>query len=120
MSEEEILERVKQVIQDSKDRYWLRVLIQEDIWAIQGLLDLYKEEKEKNEELKYLIEHQNGYVHILEQDLFENCSNLVIPKDKIRSKIKELEGIRETFTDSNGILEISVAIDTLKELLEEE
>ena len=50
-------------------------------------LSLYNKEKEKNQELKILIEQNLKYSHNLEKDLFENCSNYVVSKDKIREII---------------------------------
>ena len=96
---------------------------------IQGLLNLYqtkteqletalnslKKEKEKNKELKILIEQNLKYSHNLEKDLFENCSNYVVSKDKIRKKIKEYEGLKEM--DMQAYEE---QVKPLQELLEEE
>lgn len=59
--------------------------------AIQGLLDLYNKEKTKNIELKVLIENNLKYSHKLEQDLFENASNYVISKDKIKALKEKVE-----------------------------
>lgn len=42
-----------------------------------------------------------------------------VSKNKIKERIKQLEKLRETLTDSNGMIEISSSIDTLQELLEE-
>lgn len=82
---------------------------------IQILYDLYEQEKEKNKELKILIEQNLKYSHNLEKDLFENCSNYVVSKDKIREKIKEYEGLKEM--DMQAYEE---QVKPLKELLEEE
>ena len=96
---------------------------------IQGLLNLYqtkteqletalnslKKEKEKNKELKILSEQNLKYSHNLEKDLFENCSNYVVSKDKIRKKIKEYEGLKEM--DMQAYEE---QVKPLQELLEEE
>lgn len=45
----------------------------------------------ENKELKSLIAHKNEYIKKLEKDLFENASNYVIPKQKIKGKIEELD-----------------------------
>ena len=82
---------------------------------IQILYDLNEKEKEKNKELKILIEQNLKYSHNLEKDLFENCSNYVVSKDKIREKIKEYEGLKEM--DMQAYEE---QVKPLKELLEEE
>lgn len=46
--------------------------------------------QKENEELKRLMAHKNGYTKLLEEDLFENCSNYVIPIQTIKGKIEEL------------------------------
>ena len=48
-----------------------------------------KELKKENEELRNLIAHKNGYTKKLEEDLFENCNNYVVPIQKIKDKIEE-------------------------------
>ena len=80
-------------------------------------LSLYNKEKEKNKELKILIEQNLKYSHNLEKDLFENCSNYVVSKDKIRKKISVLEKIQSEFTNNE---ELRIKIITLKDLLLEE
>lgn len=60
-----------------------------ELEAIQGLLDLYQKEKEKNKKLKELLQKKNNYTHQLEKDLFEGCSNYVVRKDELREIIKE-------------------------------
>ena len=84
---------------------------------IQILYDLYEQEKKKNKELKVLIEQNLRYSHNLEKDLFENCSNYVVSKDKIRKKISVLEKIQSEFTNNE---ELRIKIITLKDLLLEE
>ena len=51
----------------------------------QSYFDLQKE----NEELKNLMAHKNDYTKKLEEDLFENCSNYVIPVQKVKDKIEK-------------------------------
>lgn len=80
-------------------------------------LSLYNKETEKNKELKILIEQNLKYSHNLEKDLFENCSNYVVSKDKIRKKISVLEKIQSEFTNNE---ELRIKIITLKDLLLEE
>lgn len=50
--------------------------------------NLIKQLQKENEELKRLMAHKNGYTKLLEEDLFENCENFVISKDKIKEQIK--------------------------------
>ena len=85
--------------------------------------------------------HKNGYTKQLEEDLFENASNYVVSKDKIRDKIEELnkeskdlikkgnfESRNDGFeaTDIEGLNDLinyqskGIIIKILQELLEEE
>lgn len=69
--------------------------------------------EEKNKELKMLMAHKNGYTQQLEQDLYENGSNCVIPKQKIKDKIEEVKNEEDLYARGN-------IIAILQELLEEE
>lgn len=166
MSEDKIINKAKSEIDyytkekdEFKDFNPVVQDCQNTIDLLQGLLDLYKQEKEKNKKLKQeyeeldenftlviigkeRIEKENGelkaelkqekeerqkfekafkqrmeYSHELEKDLFENCSNYVISKDKIKEKIEELRKIHKErdFTNKEGFY-----LDCYKELLEEE
>ena len=53
--------------------------------------------QKENEELKRLMAHKNGYTKLLEEDLFENCSNYVIPIQTIKGKIEELKQEKEKY-----------------------
>lgn len=90
-----------------------------DIEAIKKLLGYEKEEEVAIDTiislLKTIIEECDRL-----EDIEDWCATQCISKNKIREKIKELENIRETLTDSNGMLEISASIDALKEVLGEE
>lgn len=61
----------------------------------------------------------------LEEDLFENCSNYVIPKQKVKDKIEDLENYIQENSDEQGYWGdintdiIYKEIDDLQELLEE-
>ena len=91
----------------------------------------YIEELEKEvEKLKEHIRKRIAYTQDLEKDLFENCENYVVNKDKIRNKIKELEedlkNYKEEYPmwcyDLECLEDIRVKearINILKELLEE-
>lgn len=50
--------------------------------------NLIKQLQKENEELKMLMAYKNGYTKLLEEDLFENCENFVISKDRIKEQIK--------------------------------
>ena len=54
-----------------------------------GAEKVKKLETEKEELMKLMV-HKNGYTKKLEEDLFENASNYVIPKQKLKDKIEEL------------------------------
>jgi len=85
--------------------------------AIQGLLDLYKKEKEKNKTLKQVCEKY--YV------ISSNPDNY-ISKDKIRDRISILEQIKKDEEKAKFILSYSIynavtnEIDDLEELLKGE
>ena len=79
----------------------------------------------ENEELKNLIAHKNAYTKMLEKDLFENCSNYVISRQKIKDKIEYLEDYIEKNSDEQGYWGninpdvIYEQIEILKEILKE-
>lgn len=75
----------------------------------------------ENKELKNLIAHKNAYTKMLEKDLFENCSNYVISKQKVKDKIEEYKNILETCNkskDVDRIKAINERVLELEELLE--
>ena len=65
-------------------------LYEDSIRDVRILLNLLEKLQKENEELKRFMAHKNGYTKLLEEDLFENCSNYVIPIQTIKDKIKEL------------------------------
>lgn len=66
---------------------------QKDFNKLQNTLSSYKgqfrRQEKEIEELKGLIAHKNEYTKKLEEDLFENSNNYVIPIQKVKDKIKE-------------------------------
>lgn len=82
------------------------------------LLQKYRTLKQENEELKRLMTYKNGYTKKLEEDLFQNCSNYVIPKSKIKDKIQTYRRIIANSNDGNLIDELWERIRVLWELLE--
>lgn len=70
------------------------IIENQQYYIFQKQIEKYERHIEKlqkeNEELKRLMAHKNGYTKLLEEDLFENCSNYVIPIQTIKDKIKEL------------------------------
>ena len=75
------------------------------------ILNLIEKLQKENEELKRLMAHKNGYTKLLEEDLFENCSNYVIPIQTIKEKIEELTKEGRHYNANK--------IEVLQELLEE-
>lgn len=67
--------------------------------TIEQILNLIERIKKENEKLKRLMAHKNGYTEALEKDLFENCSNYVVPKSKIKEKIEELNRQDKEWTE---------------------
>ena len=60
-----------------------------EVEEIQAIENLIKRDKKLEEMLKHRIKYTNE----LEKNLFENASNYVIPKSKVREKIEELEAM---------------------------
>ena len=123
MSEDEIIKIVKDFISyirfDEKPKYGVR----QQYMAIENLLDLYQQEKEKNNDLINFIEgidELKGINKINELvDIINKYQDDFISKDKIREKIKELEGQEDWYREHNSIDDLYGRIDELKELLEE-
>ena len=98
-------------------QYWIQTNTEKGVTTIPDTLCLFvvnliKSLQKENEELKRLMAHKNGYTKLLEEDLFENCSNYVIPIQTIKGKIEEL--IKE------GRHYNANKIEVLQELLESE
>lgn len=95
------------------------ILENQQYYIIQKQMEKYEKEIEKlqkeNEELKNLMAHKNDYTKKLEEDLFENCSNYVIPLQKVKDKIKILEKLQNEFLNNE---ELRIKIIAYKELLE--
>lgn len=66
--------------------------------------------------------HKNDYTKKLEEDLFENCSNYVIPVQKVKDKIEYLDKQQKQWLEDRELKasdsEIIFARDVLRELLE--
>ena len=75
--------------------------------GVEPLEEMLKE----NEELKDMLKNRIKYTNELEQDLFENASNYVVSKDKIKDKIKELK---------EDMVQNGKTIDILYDILEGE
>lgn len=130
MKEEEIIIILKDMIGCDRREY-----NSTQVYAIQGLLDLYEKEKEKNIELLEKIENEKILFvrkdHTTKEMLCEyyirkdEIEKKYISKDKIRKKIKvlmEFDKKYKTYTSDdreNFSIEYFKA-KTLQELLEEE
>lgn len=115
---EENIEELKRLLyRDELTQYGKRKLIN---YYEQQEKD-YKRVLKENEELKRLVAHKNGYTKKLEEDLFENCSNYVIPVQKVKDKIEEYKNMLKTCNkvkDIDRIKAINERILELQELLE--
>ena len=80
-------------------------------------MEIHIKLQKENEELKKLMAHKNWYTQKLEEDLFENASNYVIKKQKVKDKIETLEKIHKEFPNNERL---EVKIIAYKELLEKE
>lgn len=101
---EKLEELISLLYQDNLTQYGKRLLVE----------NIEKLQKE-NEELKRLMAHKNGYTKLLEEDLFENCSNYVIPIQKVKDKISERQfELQQEYKD----FEDDAILIVLQELLE--
>lgn len=108
-SKEEVIQKLES-IRVSGDRG--------ELWNFECaiVLNLINDKQREIDELKEHIRKRIAYTQDLEKDLFENCENYVVSKDKIRDKIKELEA---TKGDLATYIAKSERIAVLKELLGE-
>lgn len=98
--------------------------------AIEHILSDYKRVLKENEELKEdrdkfkkALGRRITYCNELEKDLFENSSNYVIKKQKVKDKIEELKKKVEELTDEKGYWggsDLLEQIKVLQVLLEKE
>lgn len=84
--------------------------LEDDREQLKGLLNKEKEERQKFEKA---FKQRMEYSHELEKDLFENCSNYVISKDKIR-KILDKYAMTE-ITEYDNVVKFYKEIKNLVE-----
>lgn len=80
-----------------------------------------EELKEDRDKFKKALGKRITYCNELEKDLFENCSNYVIPKQIVKDKIEEYKNMLKTCNkvkDIDRIKAINERILELQELLE--
>ena len=95
------------ILETDESLHYVEDLLQE---AYKVILSDYKRVLKENEELqedrnkfKKALGKRITYCNELEKDLFENGSNYVIPKQKVKDKIEELKQERdETYTKFLG------------------
>lgn len=79
----------------------------------------YQELITKNAELQTMLQNRIKYTNELEKDLFENCSNYVVPKQVIRDELKDIELAIAFCENENRFKELIIKKGCLKELLGE-
>lgn len=94
----------------------------EELQAIENLInrvkeleEIEKEHQKQNGELQERIKQRIAYTKELEKDLFENSSNYVIPKSKIKEKIEEIDNYGDTISFSPPIYKTKKGVEILKE-----
>lgn len=111
MSEEEIIEDAKEFIKInilySNKITLLEIQLKYYQKIMQGLLDLYEQEKEKNKELKAINKMQEYRITVIDE-------RELVSKDKIKGKIKLLEEM-----NWNNEIDKHFAVDLLEELLKD-
>lgn len=136
--DEEILNNIKAYMQENIDNGCHKFVYNDlgydekcvdVINAIEHILSDYKRVLKENEELKEdrdkfkkALGRRITYCNELEKDLFENSSNYVIKKQKVKDKIEELKKKVEELTDEKGYWggsDLLEQIKVLQELLEE-
>lgn len=127
LSEEEIMEYINTIkpknLNNYKDETNCALITKKQVKAIQGLLDLYKQEKEKNKELKKYYATRKEVEDLKETIacLHESAKDY-ISKDKIKEKIEELKKEQKEYENSQEWEiqdDIVAQINVLEELLEE-
>ena len=84
---EKLEELISLLYQDKLTQYGKRLLV-ENIEKLQKENEELKEDRDK---FKKALGRRITYCNELEKDLFENGSNYVIPKSKVKEKIEELK-----------------------------
>lgn len=120
---ENILHRVEELEHECK---WCIIRSE-----LSDYINMTEKLEKENAELKAMLKNRIKYTQELEQDLFENCSNYVVPKSVIREKIDKLEREFHFFAgrehaewqdgefDGEVCDDLALQIGTLKKLLGE-
>ena len=129
LSEEEIKDIIEELLSDpliyfSQDSSFESIQIRAN--AIQGLLDLYNKEKEKNKELEIVIKTNPDKIKIIadsfNEKVLDKFKQEFISKDKIKELIKKKKDrINKLHPASDCVIidDLENQIQVLQELLEE-
>ena len=79
-----------------------------------------EELKEDRDKFKKALGKRITYCNELEKDLFENCSNYVIPIQKVKDKIKEIDKKIKYEENERVVIYLHKQKNILQELLESE
>ena len=113
----EKLQKENEILKEEKEQAWeeWNNLEQGSCETEQKLKQQIKKLQKENEEVKRLIAHKNGYTKKLEEDLFENAENYVIPIQKVKDKISERRfELQQEYKD----FEDDAILTVLQELIE--
>ena len=113
--EKKAIEDLKEII-DSYNDGSLITIDDYDIKSIDIVLNLIEKQSKEIEELKENMRKRIIYCNEIEKDLFENCSNYVVSKTKIKEKIEELK----KYSKEHGYINMRSEINVLQSLLEKE
>ena len=86
--------------------------------AIETVLKSLEDYKKENENIKKILLYEIEYRQKLEEDLYQSCSNYVVPKDKIKGLIEQLE--KEGYWNFLEERDLDITKNILKDLLKEE
>ena len=118
----EVLLKENEILKEEKEQAWeeWNNLERGSYETEQKLKQQIKELQKKNDELKKLMAHKNWYTSKLEEDLFENASNYVIKKEKVKDKIKEIGEKIKYEENEKVVIYLHKQKNILQELLESE
>lgn len=117
----EVLLKENEILKEEKEQAWeeWNNLERGSYETEQKLKQQIKELQKKNDELKKLMAHKNWYTSKLEEDLFENASNYVIKKEKVKDKIKEIDEKIKYEENEKVVIYLHKQKNILQELLKE-
>ena len=103
---EEDIKKLRESIIEEKYHIYnkdLKIILEHILSDYKRTLKENEELKEDRDKFKKALGRRITYCNELEKDLFENGSNYVIPKQKVKDKIEELKQERdETYTKFLG------------------